>query len=189
MEIEKYIILSDAQLVVFALDGDSAAFGTLSERYHDGIYKYFLKLTQGDEDDASDMLQDTFVKVFVHLDKYDARFTFGQWIYTIAHNTFIDYVRRRRREDVSIDSLPNSNSPLAPEESPEERIISEQHQAQVERFMASLPEKYRTLAELRFVREYSYEEIAAHLGVPMGTVKTQIHRLRERLSKQMKENE
>ena len=189
MELEKYIILSDAQLVTFALDGDSVAFGTLSERYHDGIYKYFLKLTQGDEAGASDMLQDTFVKVFVNLDKYNPAFTFGQWIYTIAHNTFIDYKRRRRREDVSIDSLPKSSSPFDSEATPEERIINEQHEVQVERLMAALPEKYRELAELRFVKEYSYEEIAAQLDIPIGTVKTQIHRVRERLSKQMKENE
>ena len=73
MEIERYIILSDAQLVVCALDGDSVAFGTLSERYHDGIYKYFLKLTQGDEAGASDMLQDTFLWFPAHLGSWGLR--------------------------------------------------------------------------------------------------------------------
>lgn len=188
MEIEKYIILSDAQLVVCALDGDSIAFETLSERYRDGIYKYFLKLTSGDLDNASDMLQDTLVKVFVNLEKYNSNFTFGQWVYTIAHNTFIDHMRRRR-DDISIDTLSNNSSPLAPDATPEERIINEQHQLQVERLMESLPERYRQLAELRFVKEYSYEEIANILQLPIGTVKTQIHRVRERLSKQMNDND
>ena len=183
MELEKYIILSDAQLVTFALDGDSVAFETLIKRYREGIYNLCLQRTGGNVDDASDLMQETFVKVYVNLEKYDSKFTFGQWIYTIARNNFIDYVRRRR-DDLSIDSLPSS--PLTPvdnEETPEERIISAQHTVQLERCMAALPEKYRHMVELRFVKELSYEEIALQLGLPIGTVKTQIHRARERLCK------
>ncbi|MBR2424906.1 MAG: sigma-70 family RNA polymerase sigma factor [Tidjanibacter sp.] len=185
MEIEKYIILSDAQLVTFALDGDSVAFETLFKRYRDGIYNICLQRTGGNVDDALDLMQETFVKVYVNLAKYDSRFTFGQWIYTIARNNFIDYVRRRR-DDLSLDSLPRSSSPLSPvdgDQTPEERIISEQHSVQMEGCMAALPEKYRQMVEMRFVRELSYEEIASQLGLPLGTVKTQIHRARERLCK------
>ena len=190
MEIEKYIILSDAQRVTFALDGDSVAFETLFKRYRDGIYNVCLQRTGGNVDDALDLMQETFVKVYVNLAKYDSRFTFGQWIYTIARNNFIDYVRRRR-DDLSLDSLPRSSSPLSPvdgDQTPEERIISEQHSVQVEGCMAALPEKYRQMVEMRFVRELSYEEIATQLGLPLGTVKTQIHRARERLCKLIGEN-
>lgn len=191
MEIEKYIILSDAQLVTFALDGDSMAFETLFKRYREGIYNLCLQRTVGNVDDASDLMQETFVKVYVNLEKYDSKFTFGQWIYTIARNNFIDYVRRRR-DDLSIDSLPKSSMPLSPvdgEATPEERIISAQHTVQMERCMAALPEKYRQMVELRFVKEYSYEEIASLLDLPIGTVKTQIHRARERLCKLIVEAE
>lgn len=185
MEVEKYIILSDAQLVTFALDGDAVAFETLFKRYRDGIYNLCLQRTGGNTDDASDLMQETFVKVYVNLAKYDSKFTFGQWIYTIARNNFIDYVRRRR-DDLSIDSLPKNSGPIAPvdgEQTPEERIISAQHTVQLEKSMASLPEKYRQMVELRFVKELSYEEIAQRLDIPIGTVKTQIHRARERLCK------
>ncbi len=189
MAIEKYIILSDAQLVVLALDGDSVAFETLFKRYREEIYTLFLSRTSGNKEDADDLVQDTFVKVYVNLEKYDPKYTFGQWIYTIARNTFIDYVRRRR-DSLSIDSLSSAPS-LAPttDEEPDKRIISEQHSVQIERCMAALPEKYRQMAEMRFVRELSYEEIASQMGLPIGTVKTQIFRARERLCKLITENE
>lgn len=184
MEIEKYIIFSDAQLVTFALDGDSAAFETLFRRYREEIYNLCLQRTFGNREDASDLAQDTFVKVFVNLDRYDPKYTFGQWIYTIARNTFIDYVRRRR-DDLPIDSLKGAVPAVASDadETPDQHIMNEQHGLLIERCMASLPEKYRQMAEMRFIRQLSYEEIAEQLGLPIGTVKTQIHRARERLCK------
>lgn len=183
MEIGKYIILSDAQLVVLALDGDSVAFETLFKRYREEIYTLCMGRTSGNKEDANDLVQETFVKVFLNLEKYDSKYTFGQWIYTIARNTFIDYVRRRR-DNLSIDTLTSAPS-LTPttEEEPDQRIINEQHSVQIERCMASLPDKYRQMAEMRFVKELSYEEIAQQMGLPIGTVKTQIFRARERLCK------
>lgn len=188
MEIEKYIILSDAQLVVLALDGDSVAFEILFKRYREEIYALCLGRTLGNTDDASDLVQETFVKVFLNLEKYDPRYTFGQWIYTIARNTFIDYVRRRR-DNLSIDSITAPSMAPTADEEPDSRIINEQHSVQIERCMEALPEKYRQMAELRFIREMSYEEIAAQVGLPIGTVKTQIFRARERLSKLISEND
>lgn len=189
MEIGRYIILSDAQLVVLALDGDSVAFETLFKRYREEIYGLCMGRTGGNKEDANDLVQETFVKVYINLDKYDPKYTFGQWIYTIARNTFIDYVRRRR-DNLSIEALASAPSlaPMADEE-PDQRIINEQHSVQIERCMASLPDKYRQMAEMRFVRELSYEEIAQQLGLPIGTVKTQIFRARERLCKLIVENE
>lgn len=189
MEIEKYIILSDAQLVVLALDGDSQAFDTLLRRYREEIYNLCLQRTSGNREDASDLVQETFVKVYMNLAKYDPKFTFGQWIYTIARNTFIDHIRRRR-DEMSIDQI-GGISAGAPtfDESPDERIISEQHSLQIEKCMNALPEKYRQMAKMRFEREMSYEEIASQLELPIGTVKTQIHRARERLCKLIREND
>lgn len=190
MEIEKYIILSDAQLVVLALDGDSEAFETLFRRYREEIYGLCLQRTGGNRDDASDLVQETFVKVYVNLEKYDPKFTFGQWVYTIARNTFIDHMRRRR-EEMSIDCLGKGTPSVTPvfDETPDQRIISEQHHVQLERCLASLPEKYRQMVEMRFLRELSYEEIAHQLDMPIGTVKTQIHRARERLCKLILESD
>ncbi len=190
MEIEKYIILSDAQLVTFALDGDTVAFETLFKRYREEIYGICLQRTMGNRGDADDLVQETFVKVYLNLAKYDPKFTFGQWIYTIARNTFIDYVRRKR-DDVPIESLGGGAPSVAPvfDETPDQRIIREQHSLQLERCMAALPEKYRQMAQMRFIDELSYEEIALKLDLPLGTVKTQIHRARERLCRLIVENE
>lgn len=189
MEIEKYIILSDAQLVVLALDGDSVAFETLFKRYREEIYGLCLQRTGGNREDANDLVQETFVKVYVNLAKYDPKFTFGQWVYTIARNTFIDHVRRRR-EEMSIDQLVGGPA-VTPvfDETPDQRIISEQHNVQLERCLASLTDKYRQMVEMRFLRELSYEEIAAQLDIPIGTVKTQIHRARERLCRLILESD
>ncbi|MBO7197807.1 MAG: RNA polymerase sigma factor [Tidjanibacter sp.] len=189
MEIEKYIILSDAQLVVLVLDGDSEAFATLFKRYREEILALCLQRTSGNKEDANDLVQETFVKVFLNLAKYDPKFTFGQWIYTIARNTFIDYFRRKR-DDLSIDQIGGGPTVVPTYDvSPDEHIISEQHNSQMERCLSALPEKYRQMVEMRFLRQMSYEEIAAQVGLPMGTVKTQIHRARERFCRLIVENE
>ena len=185
MAIDNYIILSDQQLVTLAHDGDAGAFEALFNRYRDAIYKLYLQRLNGNADDADDLLQETFIKVFLNLDKYDTSFTFGQWVYTIARNTFIDHMRKRR-DDLSIDVLPGNGSqitPVAQEATPEERYINRQQGKQLQGHLDKMSVRYRKLIELRFFKEYSYEEIAAELGLPMGTVKTQIHRAREQLCK------
>lgn len=184
MEIDNYIILTDQQLVVLAQDGDAAAFEMLFNRYQDGVHKLYLNRTGGNRDDTEDLLQDTFIKVFLNLDKYDGSYTFGQWIYTIARNTFIDFVRKRR-DDVAIEPAPGLGgayvNPASHEATPEERFINRQRGAQLSMHMEKMTPRYRELIELRFFREFSYEEIASELDIPLGTVKTQIHRARERL--------
>lgn len=176
--------------MVLALDGDSEAFEILFKRYREEVYGLCLQRTGGNREDASDLVQETFVKVYVNLEKYDPKFTFGQWIYTIARNTFIDHVRRRR-EEMSIDCLGKGAPSVTPvfDETPDQRIISEQHHVQLERCLDSLPEKYRQMVEMRFLRELSYEEIAHQLNIPIGTVKTQIHRARERLCRLILESD
>ena len=188
MDIEKYIILSDAQLVVLALDGDAMAFETLVQRYREGIHALFLHRTGGNKEDSNDLVQESILKIYINLQKYNPQFSFGQWAYTIARNTFIDYVRRRR-DNLSIDSISTRSVTPTAEEEPDSRIINEQHSVQMERCMAALPKKYRQMAELRFVREMSYEEIAEQVGLPIGTVKTQIFRARERLAKLITDND
>ncbi|MCD8072695.1 MAG: sigma-70 family RNA polymerase sigma factor [Alistipes sp.] len=183
MEIEKYIIADDHSLVRMSLEGDPAAFEQLFNRYRDSIYQLYLLRTGIGRDDAKDILQEIFIKVYLKLHRYDARYTFGQWIYTIARNTFIDFIRKRR-EDISLDTFSEghpSASPSSPIPTPEESFISSQQKAQLEHHLGKMTPRYRKLIELRFFRDLSYEEIAAELSIPMGTVKTQIHRAREQL--------
>ena len=182
MAIEEYIVATDQQLIERVEGGDAVAFEHLFNRYRDSIYQLYMQRTAGNEDDTSDLLQETFIKVFLNLHRYDNRYTFGQWIYTIARNTFIDYVRRRRDDTVSIDAIHEAGGmPAAWGPTPEERMITRQSQAQLETLLRRMSPQYQKLIELRFFREFSYEEIAAQLSLPMGTVKTQIHRAREQL--------
>ena len=180
MEIEKYIVESDAGLVRLVLEGDNTSFECLFNRYRDSIYQYYAQRI-GASDDLDDLLQEIFIKVFINMERYDEQYTFGQWIYAIARNTFIDYVRKRR-DNISIDLLPSSvPAPPATAPSPEEKIIGMQQRAQIELYLQKLTPQYRKLIELRFMKEYSYEEIASALAIPIGTVKTQIHRARAQL--------
>ena len=180
MAIEDYIIATDQELIGRVQDGDSTAFEHLFNRYRDSIYQLYMQRTGGN----------VFVKVYLNLQRYSSRFTFGQWVYTIARNTFIDYTRRRRDDTVSIDYVGEgigvSGSLGGP--TPEEHLITHQSQVQLEGLLAKMSPRYRELIELRFFREFSYEEIAAKLSLPMGTVKTQIHRAREQLCRFITEN-
>ncbi|MEG0499350.1 MAG: RNA polymerase sigma factor, partial [Alistipes sp.] len=94
MEIADYIIADDQRLVELVMQGDDVAFEYLFNRYRDAIRRLFVQRLSG-EDDADDLLQETFIKVYINLHRYSTKYTFGQWVYTIARNTFIDFVRRR----------------------------------------------------------------------------------------------
>ncbi|WP_294600869.1 sigma-70 family RNA polymerase sigma factor [uncultured Rikenella sp.] len=177
---------TDRELIERTLAGDATCYETLFERYRRTLQSAVLaKCT--DERDAEDILQESYVKGYFNLSRYNPDYTFGQWIYTIVRNQCIDYARRRRSagNTLSIDGPDNELhgriNPPCDTPNPEERIISRQNSRQLDSLMEELPAHYRTMIELRFVREYSYEEIAEQLALPIGTVKTRIHRAREKL--------
>lgn len=176
MEIYKYLIADDRHLVELVLEGDDAAFEHLFNRYRDTIRRLFVQRLGNA--DADDLLQETFIKVYLNIHRYDSSYTFGQWLYAIARNTSVDFARKSRT-DLSIDE--RFSSPASTTPTPEECIINSQQRLQIERFLDELPEQYRLLFRLRFLEEYSYEEIAEKLHMPMGSVKTGIHRARERM--------
>lgn len=177
MEIADYIVADDRRLVELVLEGDNTAFEYLFNRYREAIHRLFVQRLGG-ASDADDLLQETFIKVFINIHRYSTQYTFGQWVYTIARNTLIDFVRRRQ-DDLSIDSYFSAPASSAP--TPEESVINLQQRTQIEHYLDRLTPRYRTLIVMRFFDAYSYEEIAEKLGIPMGTVKTQIHRAREQM--------
>ena len=185
MEVDDYIVADDRRLAALALAGDDTAFTYLFNRYRDAIRRLFAQRLGGTTD-ADDLLQETFIKVYINLGRYNPDYTFGQWVYTIARNTFIDYMRRRQ-DDLPIDerfAAPASNAPT-----PEESVINLQQRTQIERYLERLTPRYRRLVVLRFFDGLSYEEIAARLDLPLGTVKTQIHRARGRMCRMIKNEE
>lgn len=180
MGLEEY---QDKQLVEMVIDGNAQAFELLLERYREAVMLQLMQLTSGNVIDSDDLLQETFIKVYANIHSYNPDYAFGSWVYTIAKNTFIDFVRKRR-DDVSELSENDSTQSQLP--TPEESMINSQQRAEIDFYMQALKPAYRKLIELRFIKEFSYEEIASELKLPLGTVKTQIHRAREILSKLLK---
>ena len=175
-------IKSDGELVEQVRNGDRRAFDELFGRYQESIRQMYMQRTGGNEHDSNDMLQNTFIKVYLNIDTYKPEYTFCQWIYTIARNTFIDYVRKRREYVVSIDAsdgVTNAYNPASQQPTPEERMIITQHSRELNTILDNMNPRYRDVIILRFFNEYSYDEIAEKLNVPIGTVKTLIHRARE----------
>ena len=158
MEIADYIVAEDRELVDRVLKGDNDAFEYLFNRYRDAIHRLFVQRLGG-VNDADDLLQETFIKVYINLHRYSADYTFGQWVYTIARNTFIDFVRRRQ-DDLPIDerfAAPASNAPT-----PEESVINLQQRSQIEHYLEHLAPRYRQLILMRFFEEYSYSRFTIH---------------------------
>lgn len=185
MEIVDYIVASDSDLVARSAKGDQRAFEYLFERYREAIMRLFEQRI-GDKAMASDLLQETFIKVYLHLTDYSDSYTFGQWIYTIARNTLIDHLRRRA-DDIALDE--RFCAPAASTPTPEESVIIGQTRAHFEASLDELSEEYRQIIEMRFLDEYSYEEIAEKLGRPLNTIKTQIRRAKAAVCKMILEKE
>ena len=193
MEIRDYRSLDDRALVKLVVEGDSRAFEPLFMRHKDTIYAMLVKRATN-SDDVEDLLQEAFMKAFVNINRYNPNYDFGAWICTIAKNTFVDFNRSRRNKALN----PENNLPLegrcttnaqAVSPTPEESIINAQQRAQIERYIATLPEDYRELFVLRFIEEYTYEEIAEALQMKLGTVKTRIFRVRAMMSKKITDGE
>ena len=179
MTVKEYNVYDDRTLVSMVIEGDSAAFDTLFARHSEMIYSTLLKFT-GNSDDVDDLMQEAFMKAYLKIGLYNPKYDFGAWIYTIARNTFVDFSRTRKSNALNpqnlspeIDNTAQGSSPT-----PEDYIINAQQHAQIERYIAMLPEDYRQLFELRFIDEYIYDEIAEKLDMKLGTVKTRIFRVR-----------
>lgn len=185
MEIDDYIVASDATLVDLASAGDQQAFEYLFTRYRDALMRLFEQRLE-EKTMASDLLQETFIKVYLHINDYSKSYTFGQWIYSIARNTLVDHLRRKSG-DVLLDE--RFRAPLATTPSPEESVIINQTRAHFYNALEELSEEYRQVIEMRFLEEYSYEEIAEKLGRPLNTIKTQIRRARATICKMIIDKE
>ena len=190
MAVKHYSIFDDRALVKLVIEGDSIAFDTLFARHRDMIYAMLLKYT-GNSDDVEDLMQEAFMKAYLKIGLYNPKYDFGAWIYTIARNTFVDFNRTRKSSAINSQNIPleSSNSTQISAPTPEDYIIDAQQRMQIERYITMLPEDYRQLFELRFIDEYSYEEIAERLDMKLGTVKTRIFRVRNMMCKLITQGE
>lgn len=172
--------IADSQLVEQTIAGNAEAYDKLYVRYSEGVLSTLTTRCSGDVARAKDIMQEAFIKAFVNIDKFDSQYTFGQWIHTIARNLFIDHTRRRRSQQQEVDTNTPCTMP-----NPEQSVINTQNNNELEAAINRLPTHYRTIFELRYLQDLSYEEIVDKLEMPMGTVKTQIFRARERFMREM----
>lgn len=182
--------LPDAEVVVLAQQGREPAFRELIRRYERPVFSLIYRMVR-DSAAAEDLAQDAFIKVLNHLDKYRPEFKFSSWLFKIANNVAIDHLRRRQLDTVSMDGSPHAATATEVEstsfeladqaESPLDELASRELGAAIEQAIAKLRPEYRNCIMLRHVEGRSYEEIAATLDLPLGTVKTYIHRARHEL--------
>jgi len=184
----------DFSLVEAALTGEEKAFAKLMSRYKDAIYFMLLKMVNN-KNDAEDLTLEAFGKAFKNLHQYSPNYAFSTWLFKIATNNCIDFLRKRRGVYVSIENNLENGDNDAPiklrstEPDPEEKLIRIQKAILMRRIVHRLKPRYRILVELRYFREFSYEEIAKELNLPLGTVKAQLFRAREMLFKMIESTE
>ncbi|MDD2635282.1 MAG: sigma-70 family RNA polymerase sigma factor [Bacteroidales bacterium] len=176
----------DLQIIELALQGEERAYTELLDRYQDSIYFLLLKKI-GNENDAEDLTMETFGKAFNNLPQYTPVYAFSTWLFRIAINNCIDFVRKKRSRPVAFDSGidfhdPDNSSFKSKTLNPEELVIKEQKAIEVRNMIRTLKPRYARLIDLRYYQEFSYEEIAAEMQIPIGTVKAQLYRARELLA-------
>lgn len=180
----------DPILVARARSGSDAAFRELLDRYQRPVFSIVYRMVR-DREQAEDLAQEAFVKAFNHLDRYDSRRKFSSWMFKIASNLAIDHLRRKELPTVSLDGSRSASTAeeaeatriqLASEdENPEESLEARELGEQIEEAIAGLRPEYRMVVLLRHVEGRPYEEIAETMSLPLGTVKTYLHRARGEL--------
>ena len=185
----------DYQLVLKATEEkDQQAFAQLMERYKDAIYYMLLKMVNNN-DDAEDLTIEAFGKAFNRLNQYTPSYAFSTWLFKIATNNCIDFLRKKKKNVMSIDNrITNKDGDeimidlKSDVMTPEQETIRDQKIQLMRSYVKKLKPRYETLVEMRYFKEMSYEEISSELGLPLGTVKAQLFRAREFLHNIMKHN-
>ncbi len=180
--------LGDGELVSTAIAGREAGFEELVRRYQRPIAAYVYRMV-GDYDAALDLTQEVFIKVYNSLARYRSEFKFSTWIYKIAHNASIDYLRRHIvREQALCSSIDGDRREISIESrrlTPEQESERRERRSEIESVVQLLPAAYRELIALRHSHDLSYDEIAEVTGLPLGTVKNRLFRAREAMRDQL----
>ena len=181
---------TDQEIVVLARAGEEAAYRELIRRYERPLFSLLCRMVR-DRELAEDLAQETFIKALNAIESYRPEYKFSSWIFKIANNAAIDHLRRRELDTLSLEGSPHAETPEAVEatalqigdrqESPLDAVEARELGGQIEQAIAQLRPEYRACILLRHVEGRAYEEIAEILSLPLGTVKTYIHRARNAL--------
>jgi len=183
----------DAEILRRCRAGDERAYRELVDRYRRQVYSMALRMLRREED-AEDVAQETFIRVFRALDRYDPARSFTAWMFTIAARLCIDHLRRRRHSPLSLfqrdaETLEERTIEVAdPGPGPDELTSRGEEERRTQELIDSLPHHYRIVVMLRHQQDLSYQEIAEALKLPLGTVKARIHRARALLKRQLEGN-
>ncbi|MEE8134123.1 MAG: sigma-70 family RNA polymerase sigma factor [Gemmatimonadales bacterium] len=183
-------LATDQDVVVWAREGHEMAYRELLRRYERPVFSIVYRMVR-DRELAEDLTQDTFIKVLNALDRYNPDYKFSSWIFKIANNATIDHLRRKELNTLSLEGAPQATTQDRIEatalqirssgESPLEELQARELGTQIEQAIAALRPEYQSCIILRHVEGRPYEEIAEILDLPLGTVKTYIHRARHEL--------
>lgn len=189
-----YARLDDRELATLAARGREAAFRELLKRYERPVFTLIYRMVR-DRTLAEDLAQEAFIRAFNAIGSYNTTYKFSNWIFKIANNHTIDHLRKRKLETVSIHGSPHATTQeeidqsrlvlSSGDENPLELVVHKELGGQIEAAIGELREEYRTVILLRHVEGYAYEEIAEIMDLPLGTVKTYLHRARNELKNRL----
>ncbi|HNR85763.1 MAG TPA: sigma-70 family RNA polymerase sigma factor [Taishania sp.] len=181
----------DLILVEAAIKGDQSAYAQLMSRYRDSVYFTMQKMVKN-VDDAEDLTIEAFGKAFSRLDQYSPSYAFSTWLFKIASNNCIDFIRKKRVQVTSMSTgkVTEDGTVIyfdvrADNLNPEETIVQDQKIKLMRELVSKLKPRYKELVEKRYFEELSYEEIAEEMNLPIGTVKAQLFRARDFLASMM----
>lgn len=186
-------IREDKELARRLKEGDSRAYDLLVDKYKAPLTYHIQKLARATVL-SEDLLQEVFIKAFEHIQSYNEEYAFSTWIYRIATNHTIDFLRKKKIDAISIhEPISGKEGDIQVREIPDEQFTADEPLLKAQRSqilnqaIAQLPDKYREVIQLRHMQEMSYEEISEVLSLPLGTVKAHLFRAREMLYKQLKD--
>lgn len=179
--------INDEEIIRRCLDGETDLYRALVERYRDRIYNLSYRFV-GNHHSAEDIAQETFIKAFTSLEYFRWEARFSTWIYRIAVNKCKDFLKNRRRDEISLDQvgMPGSSEYSSRHDGPEEGLLRKERAMTVSEAILTLPLKYREAFVLRHVEELPYSEITCILGIPINTLKMRVFRAREALMKKLR---
>lgn len=173
----------DLHWVSQVLSGDKQAYAHIIHKYKNPLYATILRMTRNPQD-AQDLVQEAFIKIYHQLDKYEQKGSFSSWLYRVAINHCMDEFRKKsykvKSEEINELHAINSNHP-------EIVFLKKEKQRQLERLIATLPEEERLIILLRYVNELSYSEISESLGLSLSSVRNKLHRAKKKMREQVSE--